>query len=53
MKLFRNALFLAFVLTAFAQTPIVTLVANVEGENRVIAPNTWVEVKGSESFQGR
>jgi uncharacterized protein (TIGR03437 family) len=34
--------------TALAQNnPVITLVANAEGENPVIAPNTWVEVKGS------
>jgi uncharacterized protein (TIGR03437 family) len=26
--------------------PVVTKVANAEGENPVIAPNTWVEIKG-------
>jgi uncharacterized protein (TIGR03437 family) len=30
-----------------AQNPIITLVANAEGENPVIAPNTGVEVKGA------
>src|SRR5580692_9979874 len=30
-----------------AQTaPVITLVANAEGETPLIAPNTWVEVKG-------
>jgi uncharacterized protein (TIGR03437 family) len=28
-------------------TPAITLVANAEGETPVIAPNTWVEIKGS------
>lgn len=28
-------------------TPIITLVANAFGENPLIAPNTWVEIKGS------
>ena len=32
---------------AWAQIPTITLVANAEGENPVIAPNTWVEIKGS------
>jgi uncharacterized protein (TIGR03437 family) len=32
--------------TVGAPTPGVTLVANAEGESRVIAPNTWVEIKG-------
>jgi uncharacterized protein (TIGR03437 family) len=27
--------------------PVVSLIANAEGEARVIAPNTWVEVKGA------
>lgn len=27
--------------------PVISLVANAEGENAVIAPNTWVEVKGT------
>lgn len=31
----------------WAQNPAITLVANAEGENPVIAPNTWVEVKGA------
>jgi len=30
-----------------AQTPILTLVANAEGESPTIAPNTWVELKGT------
>lgn len=34
-------------LSALAQTPAITLVANAEGENPAIAPNTWVEIKGS------
>jgi uncharacterized protein (TIGR03437 family) len=28
-------------------TPIISLVANAEGESPTIAPNTWVEIKGS------
>lgn len=28
-------------------TPVITLVANAEGETPTIAPNTWVEIKGS------
>jgi uncharacterized protein (TIGR03437 family) len=27
-------------------TPVITLVANAEGEDLLIAPNTWVEIKG-------
>ena len=29
-----------------AAAPAISLVANAEGENPVIAPNTWVEIKG-------
>ena len=32
---------------AAATTPLVSLVANAEGEGISIAPNTWVEIKGS------
>lgn len=33
---------------AWAQnSPVISLVANAEGENPVIAPNTWVEIKGT------
>ena len=28
-------------------SPVVSIVANAEGESLVIAPNTWVEIKGS------
>jgi uncharacterized protein (TIGR03437 family) len=40
------------ILTAFPplkaqNSPVITLVANAEGESPIIAPNTWVEVKGS------
>jgi uncharacterized protein (TIGR03437 family) len=30
-----------------APTPVITLVANAEGDAPIIAPNTWVEIKGS------
>lgn len=30
-----------------AEFSVISLVANAEGENPVIAPNTWVEVKGT------
>jgi uncharacterized protein (TIGR03437 family) len=30
-----------------AAAPVIKLVANAEGENATIAPNTWVEIKGS------
>jgi hypothetical protein len=45
-----KCLFLALVLVSrgfCAPTPAITLVANAEGENPAIAPNTWVEIKGS------
>ena len=33
--------------SAFAQNaPTITLVANAEGEKPIIAPNTWIEIKG-------
>jgi uncharacterized protein (TIGR03437 family) len=32
--------------TTIASGPTISLVANAEGENPVIAPNTWVEIKG-------
>lgn len=32
--------------TAAGPTPAISLVANAEGENPVIAPNTWIEIKG-------
>lgn len=43
------AAFPADVLTAHFQLlpPVISLVANAEGEAPVIAPNTWVEIKGS------
>ena len=28
-------------------TPVISLVANAEGETPIIAPNTWVEIKGA------
>jgi uncharacterized protein (TIGR03437 family) len=34
-------------LTAVAPGPVITLVANAEGDGPQIAPNTWVEIKGS------
>jgi uncharacterized protein (TIGR03437 family) len=33
--------------TAPAGTPVIAQVANAEGESPTIAPNTWVEIKGS------
>ncbi len=39
---------LPFFSTAWAQnSPVISLVANAAGENPVIAPNTWVEIKGT------
>jgi uncharacterized protein (TIGR03437 family) len=35
------------VFSGFPTTPVVSKVANAEGEVAVIAPNTWVEIKGS------
>ena len=32
---------------AVTAPPVISLVANAEGESPVIAPNTWVEIKGS------
>src|SRR5580704_1086283 len=38
---------------AWAQNvPVITLVANAEGEVPTIAPNTWVEIKGSSLAPG-
>jgi uncharacterized protein (TIGR03437 family) len=38
----------AFTITTMSSgTPLVTKVANAEGESPTIAPNTWVEIKGS------
>lgn len=38
---------IALASAAWAQTPAIALVANAEGENPVISPNSWVEIKGS------
>lgn len=39
---------LPLVSAASAQnSPVISLVANAEGESPVIAPNTWVEIKGT------
>jgi hypothetical protein len=37
----------ALVSAAAVPAPAVTLVANAEGETPQIAPNTWVEIKGT------
>jgi len=51
MKLLGRVLFLAvlavFPLVSAQNAPVIALVANAEGENPAIAPNTWVEVKGT------
>ena len=50
MNLFRwlpVCAILPFLSIARAQnSPVISLVANAEGENPAIAPNTWVEIKG-------
>jgi uncharacterized protein (TIGR03437 family) len=50
MRLWGRVVFLfclaAFPLICAQNSPVIALVANAEGENPVIAPNTWVEVKG-------
>ncbi len=46
MKSLAPALLLLSPLVWAQNTPVITLVANAEGEVPVIAPNTWVEVKG-------
>jgi uncharacterized protein (TIGR03437 family) len=37
----------AFTITTGPVAPIISKVANAEGEGATIAPNTWVEIKGS------
>jgi uncharacterized protein (TIGR03437 family) len=37
-----------FVTKLTTNTPTISLVANAEGEAQTIAPNTWVEIKGSD-----
>jgi uncharacterized protein (TIGR03437 family) len=51
MKLLLAFVALVPVLRA-ENSPTITLVANAEGENPVIAPNTWVEVKGQNLSKG-
>jgi uncharacterized protein (TIGR03437 family) len=43
----RQMMSRAFTITAGPPAPDISLVANAEGENPTIAPNTWVEIKGS------
>jgi uncharacterized protein (TIGR03437 family) len=43
----RQMMSRAFTITAGPPAPQISLVANAEGESPVIAPNTWVEIKGS------
>jgi uncharacterized protein (TIGR03437 family) len=38
---------MAYYPVSAATAPLVSLVANAEGEDNSIAPNTWVEIKGS------
>jgi uncharacterized protein (TIGR03437 family) len=60
MKLFRRKVVVAIApVTIFAglmagaqSSPTIALVANAEGENPVIAPNTWVEIKGQNLAKG-
>ena len=56
MALFRRMplwAILPFFSVAWAQnSPVILLVANAEGENPVIAPNTWVEIKGTHLASG-
>jgi len=51
MKLLGRVLFLTvlpvFPLVSAQNPPVIAVVANAEGENPAIAPNTWVEVKGA------
>ena len=60
MKLFERTRFLALLFLAMLPvsslicslacgqpSPVITLVANAEGEVPTIAPNTWVEIKGT------
>jgi uncharacterized protein (TIGR03437 family) len=37
----------AFIITTGPPAPDISLVANAEGESPTIAPNTWVEIKGT------
>ena len=48
-KFWRLALAVGFStpLAAAANLPTIKLVANAAGENPVIAPNTWIEIKGA------
>src|SRR5690242_14091325 len=34
-------------MTAAQTVPLISKIANAEGESATIAPNTWVEIKGS------
>src|ERR1041385_8698963 len=47
MRTHYVVLFFSFLSISFAQnTPVISLVANAEGESPTIAPNTWIEIKG-------
>jgi uncharacterized protein (TIGR03437 family) len=41
-----------FTIVSEPAVPEISLVANAEGENPLIAPNTWVEIKGSDLAPG-
>ena len=51
MKFFRTTFLFVIlpIVSALAaqNSPKITLVANAEGENPTIAPNTWIEIKGA------
>ncbi|MGO9256042.1 MAG: hypothetical protein ACLQU1_07045 [Bryobacteraceae bacterium] len=48
----RQFLSRTFTIVAEPASPVISLVANAEGESPTIAPNTWVEVKGSNLAPG-
>ena len=43
-----SAVTIAVTYTVAVPQPSITLVANAEGDGPIIAPNTWVEIKGSD-----
>jgi len=48
----RQFLSRTFTIVAEPNFPEISLVANAEGERQTIAPNTWVEIKGSDLAPG-
>jgi len=48
----RQFLSRTFTIVAEPAVPEISLVANAEGENPLIAPNTWLEIKGSDLAPG-